>query len=185
MHSFIGYPVMEGIYLIPIGTIDIEILKAIAKALNREFHIRTRIGDRIATPAHAYNRMRRQYHSTIILKELESSKPNNSTRILGIVDEDLFVPSLNFVFGEANISRGIALISLVRLRQEFYGLRPDKRLFQIRAIKEAIHEIGHTYGLAHCPNRGCIMHFSNSLRDTDIKGPGFCKSCSAKLHKMR
>ena len=52
MHSFTGYSIMEGIYLIPIGTIDIEILKAIAKALNKEFHIRTIIGDRIATPAH-------------------------------------------------------------------------------------------------------------------------------------
>jgi archaemetzincin len=176
---------MEGIYLIPIGTIDTEILRVIANALHKEFHIRTTIGGKIAIPDNSYNRTRRQYHSTIILGELESSKPNKYTLVLGIIDKDLFVPSLNFVFGEANISYGIAIISLVRLRQEFYGLSANKRLFHMRAIKEAIHEIGHTYGLAHCPNRRCIMHFSNNLRDTDIKGPGFCTNCRAKFTKTK
>ncbi len=176
---------MEGIYLIPIGAIDTEILRVIANALHKEFHTRATIGGKIAIPDHSYNRMRRQYHSTIILGELESPKPKKYTRVLGIIDKDLFVPSLNFVFGEANISYGIAIISLVRLRQEFYGLSANKKLFYMRAIKEAIHELGHTYSLAHCPNRRCIMHFSNTLRDTDIKGPGFCTTCRAKLTRMR
>lgn len=175
---------MEVIYLIPIGIIDTEILRVIANALHKEFHIRAAIGGKIAIPDNSYNRMRRQYHSTIILGELESSK-TKYTRVLGIIDKDLFVPSLNFVFGEANISNGIAIIALVRLRQEFYGLSANKRLFYERAIKEAVHEIGHTYGLAHCPRRRCIMHFSNTLRDTDIKGPGFCATCRAKLARMR
>ena len=54
--------------------------------------------------------------------------------------------------------------------QEFYGLPRDENLFRERALTEAVHELGHTYGLGHCPVSTCVMHFSNSLHDTDLKG---------------
>jgi archaemetzincin len=96
-----------------------------------------------------------------------------------VVDVDLFVPGLNFVFGLAPGST--AVISLVRLRHEYYGERKNEYLFRDRALKEAIHELGHTFGLHHCPDIRCIMHFSNCLEDTDIKCPDFCKVCSNKI----
>jgi archaemetzincin len=90
-------------------------------------------------------------------------------KILGVVDIDLYAPGLNFVFGEADMNSGVAIISLCRLRPEHYGLPPDESLFLERVIKEAIHELGHTYGLGHCHNSRCVVYFSNSLPDTDRK----------------
>jgi len=87
------------------------------------------------------------------------------------------VPELNFVFGEADVLARIAIIGLPRLRQEYYGLEPDQDLFLQRAAKEAIHEAGHTCGLGHCTDPQCIMHFSNSLGDTDVKTTRFCDAC--------
>jgi len=101
--------------------------------------------------------------------------------MLGIVDVDLYMPELNFVFGEADVTHGVSVISLVRLRQEYYGLPKNEKLFLERALKEAVHKLVHTYRLGHCGDTGCIMHFSNSLRDTDIKGPDFCPRCKLKL----
>ncbi len=49
--------------------------------------------------------------------------------MLGIVDVDLYVPKLNFVFGETDVAYGVCVISLVRLRQEFYGLKKTKTSF--------------------------------------------------------
>lgn len=172
---------MEGILLIPTGSIDLDILRDIADALNETFHCKVEIGMALPIPQDAFNRKRGQYYSTTILNRIKSFKPNHLTLVLGVVDVDLYVPELNFVFGEADIYGGVALISLTRLRTEFYGLPPDKRLFHTRAIKEAIHEIGHICGLDHCPDQKCIMHFSNSIRDTDIKGPGFCALCKNRL----
>lgn len=171
---------MKTILLIRIGRVDAWIVKEIALAIEETFPFKAEIGEPVILPANALNPKRRQYYSTIILEELSKTE-RKSDLILGITDEDLYVPQLNFVFGEAHILKGIAVISLTRLRQEFYRLRPNEKLFRERAIKEAIHEIGHLCGLEHCHDKRCIMFFSNSIRDTDIKGPGFCKSCKEKL----
>ncbi len=55
----------------------------------------------------------------------------------------------------------VAAIYLPRLRQEFYGLAADSSIFIGRVLKEATHEVGHAFGLDHCPRRSCVMHFSN------------------------
>lgn len=171
---------MKTILLIAVGEIDRGILSETAEALQKAFHFRTAIGKTIKVPERAFNPERGQYHSTMIINELSRIKKGHDL-ILGITDVDLYVPSLNFVFGEADILKGIAVVSLTRLREEFYRSRPDHKLFIERAMKEAIHEIGHLCGLDHCQDRRCIMYFSNSIKDTDMKGPGFCKSCERRL----
>ena len=88
---------------------------------------------------------------------------------------------LNFVFGETNLRGQVAAIYLPRLRPEFYNLESDEPLFYDRIVKEAIHELGHSFGLIHCNNKRCIMHFRNSLHDTDFKNRSFCEICKNKL----
>jgi archaemetzincin len=173
--------IMKKILVVPIGSVDADILKNIANALGRIFRSKVELGKEIPIPQDSYDSKRKQYHSTIILRKMQGVKPKNFDLMLGVTDVDLYVPQLNFVFGEADVFSGVTVISLTRLRQEFYGLRPDKRVFHERAVKEAIHELGHTYGLDHCSNPKCIMYFSNSIRDTDRKGPGFCNKCRSTL----
>ena len=133
-------------------------------------------------PDYAYDHKRKQYLSTAILNAIQGQKEvARYERILGVVDHDLFVPELNFVFGQA--STKAAVISLTRLRQTFYHLPEDQTLFHQRILTEAVHELGHTYGLGHCGNPRCVMFFSNSLMDTDRKGSEFCPSCGAPRAK--
>lgn len=91
-----------------------------------------------------------------------------------VTDVDLYAERLNFVFGQAEMGGGIAVISLNRLRSD------DSRLFLMRALKEVLHELGHGTGLGHCDDTGCVMHFSNTLADTDRKGPGYCEACHSR-----
>ena len=135
-------------------------------------------------PDYAFNKKRNQYLSTAILKALMEGKGYMAReKLLGVVDQDLYVPELNFVFGEA--SQKAAIISLSRLRQEFYHLPQEQSLLYKRTLTEAVHELGHTYGLDHCKNPRCVMFFSNSLIDTDRKGSEFCPECRKKLFKER
>jgi len=177
---FATTPKTQSLLIVPFGTIRKEVLVFLQNELIRTFGFDVRIASEEPIPQYAFNPKRRQYHSTKILEWLKNI-PVMDTRILGIIDLDLYVPELNFVFGEADVAHGVCIISLVRLRQEFYGLPKNENLFLERALKEAVHELCHTYRLGHCGDTRCIMHFSNSLQDTDIKGPDFCPRCKLKL----
>lgn len=172
---------MKAVSIAPIGTVDAGLLDSLAQELKGYFSCSTRIEKNMTVLEESFDIRRGQYLSTPMLEMLQRARPGQSARILGVIDRDLFVPRLNFVFGEASIFGGAAIIALPRLRQEFYGLPSDRDLFTLRALKEAIHELGHTFGLDHCGAPMCIMHFSNSLADTDIKGPGFCGICGERL----
>lgn len=124
-------------------------------------------------PSEAYDPDRRQYRAEALLQRV---KEQPERHLLGVTDRDLYAGDLNFVFGLAQLPGKAALISLHRLR---HGA--DEAGFRGRALKEAMHEIGHTLGLAHCPDPNCVMHFSNSLADTDRKGAIYCRVCRGKL----
>ena len=172
---------METICLIPIGHIDEEVLKPLADLLKSTFHTPCTIGPKTELPAEAFNVERSQFLASVILNDLKSNSASDSGKTLGVTDVDLYVPDLNFVFGLAETRGSVAIISMSRLRQEFYGLECDPALFQNRTAKEAIHELGHAFGLAHCQNPQCVMSFSNSLIDTDKKGKDFCADCRRQL----
>src|SRR5215210_5361187 len=137
-----------------------------------------------------FNEQRDQLNSDKLLHWLAMSIVNHiksydagKTIILGICNFDAYSSGLNFVFGQASSTEGIAVMYLPRLRQEFYGLAADTSIFIERVLKEATHELGHALGWNHCPKRSCVMYFSNSLIDTDRKGKDFCNLCSNKLRQ--
>ena len=168
------------IYLKPLRKIEEQVLDILKQHLSRIF------GDTVISPGDqipvsAFNDSRRQYNAASLLDLLKSYKMPERYKMLGIVDVDIYVPELNYVFGLADINGYCTVISLTRLREEFYGLPTDMQLFLDRVVKEATHELGHAFGLEHCDNNKCVMHFSNSLQDTDIKGNVFCQNCKPKL----
>jgi archaemetzincin len=162
-----------------LGNIADEIMDELKGRVGGIFHCPVEIKAGLSDLAQAYNPERKQYFSSKLLASLKKSERDE--KVVGIADVDLYVPRLNFVFGEADILSGTAIVSLYRLRQEYYGLAPDEALFMERATKEIVHELGHTFGLGHCPNNKCVMHFSNSLADTDFKEASFCSSCRPKI----
>ena len=173
------------IILRPLAQIDSQILEILKQSLGQTFNCPVEIEAQIGSLDYAYDKNKKQYLAPKLLSTLRSFKMEPGDRCLGIVDVDLYSPGLNFIFGEADIGSGVAIISLYRLRQECYGLPQDQGLFQDRAIKEAVHELGHTYHFGHCRDVKCVMHFSNSLADTDIKGASFCHKCQQKLKEIR
>jgi archaemetzincin len=98
-------------------------------------------------------------------------------RVIGLVDVDVYASGLNYVFGEAYLPGAAGLVSLWRLKPQFYGEAADADVFLERTIKESAHELGHTLGLQHCRHGYCVMHFSNSIFDTDKKQRFFCDQC--------
>lgn len=172
---------MEQVVLVPVGAADTALLEYLTMMIGETLGCRTRLASQPLSPDFAYDPVRRQHHSTALLSALAENYRDGESKILGVAEPDLYIPILTFVFGEAQLKGIASVISLARLRQEYYGLPGDPEIYYHRAEKEALHELGHTFGLIHCPRYECVMHFSNGIEEVDLKGDRFCASCATKI----
>jgi archaemetzincin len=129
----------------------------------------------------AFEPGRRQYHATLLLAALLRHRRDPAAKIIGLTSMDLFIPVLTFVFGQSQLDGPGAIVSTHRLRSEYYGLPPDEGRLVDRVIKEAVHELGHAFGLVHCPEADCVMRASTYVEEVDLKPSEFCARCTASL----
>ena len=172
---------MRIISLMPVGRLDRALLKPLAEGLTHRLRVACSIQPDALEAEFALNPLRGQYHSTEILKKILQRPPSETWKVLGVTEMDLYIPVLTYVFGEAQLADGGAVVSTHRLRQEFYGMPTDRDLLHQRLLKEALHELGHTYGLRHCPDYTCVMSASNGVERIDLKRAEFCPSCTRLL----
>jgi archaemetzincin len=170
---------MTGIALVPIYLAERRgLLHRLAARLDEVFGLEVEVRRPWFDPERAFDPSRGQYNSTLLLAQLRSGPPDSEpARVLGMTNVDLFIPVLSYVFGEAQVPGRAAVVSLHRLNPELYGLPPDEERVIRRAEKEAVHELGHTFGLVHCLQAGCVMRSSTYAEDIDHKSAQFCDSC--------
>jgi archaemetzincin len=159
---------------------DREALAAGGGRLGEEFGIAVRPID-LPSVDFTFDAARGQYASIGVLDTLAAAAPTNTAKLLAVTTRDLFIPVLTFVFGQAQLNGRVGVVSLARLRQEFYGLPADRGVFLDRAIKEALHESGHLFGLVHCADRACSMSLSTGVRQIDLKQSAFCGHCKGRF----
>jgi len=176
---------MSYIYIVPIELKDISCLEKLERLISATFHLRTKTREFKINLKDAFDPNRVQYNSSLILRQLITSPPMDAEKILGILDVDLFIPILTFVFGEAQLNGIGAAVSTHRLHNQFYGLPEDKELTNERLLKEAVHELGHTFGLIHCSQSKCVMNASTYAENIDQKSAEFCLLCQQNIQKER
>ncbi len=138
----------------------------------------------VLDPGPAYDPRRAQYNCRTLLPLLGVFAENNHTRVLGVANVDLFSPIFTFVLGEAHLGGQAGLFSLHRLNPTFYGLPDDTELLWKRAERESLHETGHLLGLEHCSAPDCVMRFSASAEEVDLKPAEFCPECAVLARGM-
>jgi archaemetzincin len=170
---------MRVMQLLPIGNVDDGLLRELRPGIEEILCVPCKILPVRLDPEFAFHGERQQYHSSEILHCMQGFCTVDSWRMLGVAAVDLYIPILTFVFGEAQMSGPCAVLSTHRLRQEFYGLPPDRELFRQRLIKEAVHELGHTLNLTHCDDYRCVMASSHAVEWIDLKESSLCGNCKA------
>ncbi len=167
--------------LLPVGDLDRRLLEELRVRMARIFRVPCEVLNHGLGIDFAFHPERRQYHSSEILGRMQAHLAPDCWRLLGVTGADLYIPILTFVFGEAQLDGRCALVSVHRLRQEFYGLPHDPALLSDRLLKEAVHELGHTLQLTHCDDYSCVMAASHSVEWIDVKEAHLCSVCHNRV----
>ena len=173
------------VYLQKIGQVDSSILIRLKKNLQwliKKYGLKVEIRSNPFFPRKdEYIEIERHYDGESILKRLEKTlTTHRKNKLIGIIDGDIKGIRKIHLFGITNLKSSCALISINRLRGSFYRLYEDNALFELRILKEAVHELGHTFGLKHCKN-DCVMNYSKSLEEVDKRPKEFCEFCEEEL----
>ena len=172
---------MEPISIWWIGERDVppEVMEQVRAELARAYGVPAALGEPPGRPLDTFDAKRRQHLSSKILAWLLQAGGPPGAKLLGLTDQDLFIPILTYVFGEAQLGGRVAVASTARLRED---LDPrDERGFVARLVKEAVHEVGHAYGLVHCQVPRCVMSRCAGVRDVDEKSSQLCPRCRHRL----
>jgi archaemetzincin len=167
--------------VVPVGEGGAEGLEALAEQLARRFPLEWRLERPLALRPE-WSAGDGRLHSSAVLDALlelpretvsvGAASPRRKLWTLAVTAADLAAPDRTFVFGEAEVAGCCAVVSGARLR------------VGERLLKEAIHELGHVAGLAHCPDPECVMHPSAAVAGVDRKGADLCRPCSAALRNL-
>lgn len=171
----------EHIILIsPVGDLSEELVEAIGGEIKRVFGFATTIEPVLKDLSFALDLNRNQHHSTMILEQLAANTPSKAIKVIAIAQVDLFIPILTHVYGEAQLGGTACIVSTFRLNEGRSGMNISQKYID-RIVKEAIHELGHTFNLRHCPEDSCIMHYCRNEEDVDRKSDQLCRYCKVML----
>jgi predicted Zn-dependent protease len=167
--------------LVPFDSVAVDLPRAIAKRLRAilpwRFSVATPLPDPVP-PAGA---------SALDVQQLLSLLPaseHHSELWMGLTGLDMTAPGLDYIFGYAAPEKRAAVVSLHRLADPTGGRRCSRRLLVERATREILHEAGHLMGLPHCDEILCVMRYSQTLQDTDIKHSLYCNRCLTEMSRM-
>lgn len=172
------------VMLVPVGKLNEGAIERIRPALEEIYRRPTALHKALPVPKYAYNPTRGQYHSSSILKRVESLYDNVWDCAIGFTDVDLFVPEVPFIFGEADRSTRAAIISLTRLTPDSGPAESRHDVMMKRLVSEAIHQLGLIRGLAHCPNNRCVMFYAATAQEIDKRGSSMCANCRKRLQDL-
>ncbi|UCF94496.1 MAG: archaemetzincin family Zn-dependent metalloprotease [Desulfobacterales bacterium] len=172
------------ILIAPVGEFDPALFAPVSREIQRIFGYPTQVRPLLEDLTFALDPNRDQYHSTPILEKLAREAPPSAVKVLALVPVDLFIPILTHVYGEAQLGGKASIVSTYRLNDGPSAMNIQGNCLG-RVIKEAIHELGHTFNLRHCQDHTCIMHYCRSEADVDRKSDQLCRYCKVFLDDER
>jgi archaemetzincin len=168
--------------IVPVGDVPATVKREASSGLRTVFDCDVSIQRPESVPESAYDEKRDQYRAEEFIEVAD--RAGGGAKTLAVTTEDLFYRRRNYVFGLAYLDGRGGVVSTHRLQTSTDGGfsdRSDDEAFADRVRQEVVHELGHTLGLEHCENSQCVMNFSPTVREVDLKEETLCGSCSRSV----
>jgi archaemetzincin len=164
----------------PLGEVAEDSLTAVRQAIIALYGFEVLTLDAVELPETAYYEPRNRYRAERLLDFLAGLRPADCDRILGVTTRDISTTSGEHedwgILGLAILGGHEAVISRYRTRRRLADVSADERLGRV-----AVHEIGHTLGLPHCPTEGCYLQDANGSVLTVDGETALCERCRAAV----
>lgn len=168
--------------VVPIGEVTGQVKREVSSSLRSVYAADVTLHDPQPIPEDAHDDSRGQYRAEDFIELAE--RVGDGEKNLAVTPEDLYYRRRNYVFGLAYLDGRASVVSTYRLQTSSDGGFSNKsanEIFVDRVRKEVVHELGHTVGLEHCDNHRCVMNFSPTVREVDVKEETLCGSCQRTL----
>jgi len=168
--------------VVPVGDVPGVVKRGASSALRSTYDCEVTMSDEHSLPDGAYDTSRGQYRAEEFI-EL-ASRVGTGTKNIAVTTKDLFYRRRNYVFGLAYLGGDGCVVSTYRLQTASDGgvsTTSDDEVFDERVRKEIVHEVGHTFGLEHCDDSACVMNFSPTVREVDVKEQTVCATCHGDI----
>lgn len=172
----------RALYLQPLGEAlpdaDVAI---VVTALREVYGLDVRSLPRVELPVRAYYAPGKRYRAEKLLEFLAPRLPADGVRILGLTAVDISTTKGKVydwgILGLGSLDGSSGVLSAFRCHKKSRGPQHARE----RLAKVAVHEIGHTLGLDHCPQRGCLMEDAEGSVLTTDREYELCRRCRAQL----
>ncbi|HEX6370333.1 MAG TPA: matrixin family metalloprotease [Longimicrobium sp.] len=175
---------LRPVELIPAGGADRALLETLGHDLEVELGVQWSVGDALPLEGEWRETESGLYRSIHLIHALmdrvEGGEGKRRRRWrVAIADAGLCAEGVGEVFGEAAVEGCCAVVAVQPLRA---GSGADGQVLRSRLLTEAVHEIGHLAGVAHCRRASCVMYPSLHIAESDLKGHTFCAECRRTLN---
>lgn len=164
----------------PFGDVPEDQVAAVSSALSDHYGVEVVVLAPVEHPDSAWYTPRRRWRAERLLDTLEPLLPAECQRILGMTTQDISTTKGEHedwgILGLARRPGSVGVISSYRARRRVQDVPMLMRLGRI-----AIHELGHTLGLPHCPTLGCYMEDAGGTVDTIDRETFMCPICHGRI----
>lgn len=173
------------VHLVPIGSVPDETMELTAKALREHAPVDPIIEPRHGFPRHTRSSRPGAYKAIELLGWLDQLAIPRTGKIMGVTDADIVTPKGKHpiwgILGMGSIDGRCSVISTYRMERKWERGGAPPGLVRERLWKIAIHELGHTLGLDHCPKVGCIMEDGHGTVKTVDRDTALCDDCATRF----
>lgn len=168
------------VILQPLQFDDAKMLVYLKDSIEKFYPVEIIIAEKKNFPSSFYYKLRNRYRADSTIRWLKQIKPDSARSIVGITNEDVSVNKGQHkdygVMGLGYRPGTSCVVSTFRLRKT----ATSQKHFRQRLFKVVVHEMGHNFGLSHCPEETCIMVDAEGQMKLD-KEEEFCESCKRNL----